>query len=117
MGSSKRAAVLAHSLKARIATARFPLSGSAERGIQRRVWAYADTLKELGLPPERVVVAVKRVARSAAVPPTSRITSFPMALDGRDKLLVDMVGWCIEGYYDTRRQPTKTRKAPRTRMR
>jgi len=76
------------------------LSRSVELEIRKRVWAYADTLKEMGLPPERVIVALKRVAREAGVDSTARMTTMPTELDGRDKLLVDMVGWCIERYYD-----------------
>ena len=100
--SQRRAAALAKSLTARVAAVDFPLSDSVEREIQRRVWAYADSLKALGLPPERVVVAVKRVASIGGVNPTSRVTSMPADLDGRDKLLADMVNWCIERYYDHR---------------
>jgi hypothetical protein len=91
---------MAKSLTARVAAAQFPLSGAAEREIQKRVWDYADTLKEAGFPPERVIVAVKRVAGDAGVHPTSRVTAMPTELDGRDKLLADMVNWCIERYYD-----------------
>jgi hypothetical protein len=62
------------------------------------VFEYADELKGLGLPPERVIVAVKRVANEAGLH-SSRVIPSPRHLEGKDKLLVDMVGWCIERYY------------------
>src|SRR5262245_24967852 len=99
MRSSRRVAAMAKSLTARVAAVQFPLSRFAERESQRCFWAYADTLKKVGLPPERVVMAVKRVASEAGVHATSRITTMPTELDGRDKLLTDMVNWCIERYY------------------
>jgi hypothetical protein len=42
---------------------------------------------------------VKQVAGEAGLHSTSRTTSSPAALDGADKLLVEMVTWCIEQYY------------------
>jgi hypothetical protein len=55
-----RAAEIGGALQARLSEIRFPLDPPIEREIQRHVCAYADELKALGLPPERVVVAVKR---------------------------------------------------------
>ena len=101
MGSAKRrAAAMARALADRVAAVDFPLSESAESEIRTRVWAYAEALRAVGLPPERVVVALKRVASAGGVNATSRLTSMPADLDGRDKLLTDMVNWCIERYYD-----------------
>jgi len=93
-----RAAEIAGALQARLVEIHFPLNASVEREIQRHVFEYADELKGLGLPPERVIVAVKRVANEAGLH-SSRIIPSPKHLEGKDKLLVDMVGWCIERYY------------------
>ncbi len=93
-----RAAEIAGVLQARLGEIHFPLNASVEREIQRQVFEYADELKGLGLPPERVIVAVKRVANEAGLH-SSRIVPSPKQLEGKDKLLVDMVGWCIERYY------------------
>lgn len=99
MDAYDRAAELAGSLQARLTEIRFPLTTPIEREIQREVCAYADELKDLGLPPERVIVAVKRVANEAGLHTTRRVVPSSIQLDGKDKLLVDMVGWCIERYY------------------
>ena len=99
MSDYNHAAEIAGALAARLAEVSFPLPAPLEREIQRQVCEYADELKGLGLPPERVIVAVKRVANEAGVSSTSRIVPSPTLLEGKDKLLVDMVGWCIERYY------------------
>jgi hypothetical protein len=95
----ERAAEIAGALQASLVEISFPLTAPVEREIQRQVYDYADELKRLGQPPERVIVAVKRVANEAGVRSTSRIVPSPALLEGKDKLLVDMVGWCIERYY------------------
>ena len=87
-------------LGARLAGVRFPLTAPAEREIQRHVYEYADELKGLGLAPERVVIAVKYAANQAGIHATVvHLTNPRRLLDGKDKLLVDMVGWCIERYF------------------
>ena len=93
-----RAAEIAGALQACLGDIHFPLNAFVEREIRRQVYEYADELKDLGLPPERVIVAVKRVANEAGLH-SSRIVPSPKQLEGKDKLLVDMVGWCIERYY------------------
>ena len=99
-----RAEEIGGELHARLTDIRFPLDPSIEREIQRIVYSYADELKVLGLPPERVIVALKRVANEAGVYSTSRIVPSASQLEGKDKLLVDIVGWCIERYYSRPRR-------------
>ena len=94
-----RAAEIGGSLRARLSEIRFPLDPPIEREIQRQVCAFADELKELGLPPERIILAVKRAANEAGIYSTIRISGFSRNLDGPDKLLADMAGWCIHQYY------------------
>jgi hypothetical protein len=95
----ERAAALAGALQSHLRDISFPLAPAIERDIQREVWDYADELKGLGLPPERVIIAVKRAANEAGLYSTHRVVATPSDLDDGDKLLVDMVGWCIERYY------------------
>jgi hypothetical protein len=99
----ERATALAGVLEAHLRDIRFPLAPAVEREIQREVWDYADELKGLGLPPERVIIAVKRAANEAGLYSTQRVITTRSALDDADKLLVDMVGWCIERYYGPHR--------------
>jgi hypothetical protein len=94
-----RAAEIGGALQARLAEIRFPLEPPIEREIQRHVCAFADELKDLGLPPERIILAVKRAANEAGIYSTMRLSGFTYDLDGGDKLLADMVGWCIRRYY------------------
>jgi hypothetical protein len=99
MDGYDRAAQLSGDLQSRLLGPRFPLADRTEREIRETVCEYVDQLKELGLPPERIIVAVKRLANEAGVRATSRLVATPATLEGADKLLVDMVAWCIERYY------------------
>jgi hypothetical protein len=89
----------AGALETRLAGIRFPLSRDDEAEICTRVFEYAGELKDLGMPPERVIVAVKRVADAAGIRSSRRIAWRNEPLAGRDKLLVDLVVWSIARYY------------------
>ena len=95
-----RAHKLDGALRARLSCATFPLPRSAEDELRQFVSEYACELKQLGLPPERVLVAVKRAAYAVGIyaPPFSIPNR--RATDGKRKLLDDIVTWCIAGYYD-----------------
>ena len=95
-------ASLADDLHLRLSGITFPLTTRVESDIRERLGAYVDQLKELNLPPERIIVAVKRLANDAGIRSTSRRVATRASLDGADKLLVDMVGWCIERVYARR---------------
>jgi hypothetical protein len=51
-----------------------PLGQLAHDNLRADVWAYVDHLKADGWPPERVIVAVKRVASDAGFHPTATVT-------------------------------------------
>jgi hypothetical protein len=86
-------------LRERIATLRLPLTPSAKDGLRGAVCTYVDELKALGWLPERVIVAVKQLAREAGLKSSAWkvLTSTPNTAS--DNLLVEVVGWCIERYY------------------
>jgi len=96
------AAELAGALQARLDDLRFPLNDAAERELRDSVFAYADALKGLDLPVERIIVSVKRLANDAGIY-ASRHVPTRTELAGKDKLVVDLVGWCIQRYYDPSR--------------
>ena len=96
---SDHAALLGGALEVRLSVIRFPLSEPTEREIYHLVSAYVAELKALGFPPERVIIAVKRAANEAGLYSTVRVTGISHDLNDADKLLVDMVRWCIERYY------------------
>ena len=85
-------------LQASLRELAWPLSAETEAEVFNRTCDYVDELKELRLPPERVVIAVKRAANEAGVHPAHRSGSSARLYDA-DKLRVDMVRWCVERYY------------------
>jgi hypothetical protein len=89
---------VAAELEARLRELAWPLSAQDEAEVQQRVCEYADELKALGLPIERIILSVKRAANRAGLSASPHLPS-TAALHGTDKLLVDMVRWCIDRYY------------------
>src|SRR5690349_20003466 len=85
-----------------LAVARAP-AVAAERPAELResVYAVVDDLKTAGWPPERVVVAMKQIAEDAGLSPSQKLITFPGDhITERDAIVVDMVRWSIERYYD-----------------
>jgi hypothetical protein len=68
--------------------------------FQPLVCSVVDVMKEEGWPPERVIVAVKAIARDAGLSPSSEVMLAHFSLDELDDLLTSSVRWCIERYYD-----------------
>ena len=62
--------------------------------VRAAVFAYVATLKSDGLPPERVLVAVKAAARSAGIPDSPWLD-----IGDGPRRMSPVVGWCIEEYY------------------
>ena len=67
--------------------------------LQEKVCAVVDELKAAGWPPERVIVAIKRIAEDGGLRPTKMVLSKSAPLIDGDALIVDMVQWSIERYY------------------
>jgi len=101
MRDYKHVAEMATDLQTRLSEVQFPLSEPVEREIRRHVYTYADELRALGVPPERVIVAVKQVAEDAGLGEAPN----PIAQSGEEfrtdseKLVSDMVSWSIDSYY------------------
>ena len=96
----RRAHKLDGALRARLSNATFPLTLGAEDEIRRYVSEYAGELRALGLPPERVLVAVKRAAYDVGIYGPPLAIPRWRATDGKNKLFDQIVSWCIAGYYD-----------------
>jgi hypothetical protein len=92
---------LAAGLKVWLAGVKPSLGQPARDDLRADVWAYVDHLKAEGWPPERVSVAVKRVAHDAVFHPSalSVTRTRSSGLATTDALFGEMVGWCIERYY------------------
>jgi hypothetical protein len=58
-----------------------------------------DDLKAEGWPPERVIIAVKRVAEEAGIRTTHGVLSTTAPLTQQDMATVNAVRWCIQRYY------------------
>lgn len=72
---------------------------SNDDALRNEVCAVVDHLKAAGWPPERVIVAVKRIADDAGLRPSRAVLSATGDLSPDDALLVRMTQWCIERYY------------------
>ena len=77
-----------------------PLSAQARGVLHGHVCDFVEAMRARGWPPERVILAVKRIGAEAGMTP-SRNIAFVEArnLNPTDKLLIDIVGWCIAEYF------------------
>jgi hypothetical protein len=91
---------------------------SAERlAIRELVFAFVDERKQVGWPPERVIVGVKQLARDADIRPSRRAIERDARFAPADVLLIEMVHWCIDRYYSVSpvssgAQPLRARREP-----
>ena len=67
--------------------------------LHDEVCAVVDELKGANWPPERIIVAVKRIADDAGLRPSRNVLYASGELSLDDALLVQMIRWCIERYY------------------
>ena|SRR5690348_13508717 len=76
-----------------------------EKALRDQICAVVDDLKAAGWPPERAIVAVKEIAFEAGLTPTRNVLSLSNRdLRDQDALMVKVVRWCIECYYDDTHQ-------------
>jgi hypothetical protein len=92
-GVLQKATLLRH----QIGSLALPLGSSDHEALRAAVCAYADELKRLGWPPERVIVNVKQLAREGGLAPSPWMV-LTEATNPADNLLVEIVGWCIARY-------------------
>ncbi len=72
-----------------------------EKVMHDPVCDIVEDLKAAGWPPERTIVAIKQVAAEAGLLESRSVLSLSVHdLDARDSLMVKLVRWCIECYYD-----------------
>jgi hypothetical protein len=87
----------AERLRRRLADLIFPLDDRARTEVRRCVDEYVDLLKSQDAPPERVLIALKRIAEEAGI--RSRALPTDVSRGSRSDLMMDMVAWSIERYY------------------
>ena len=74
-----------------------PLTGSQLRALVRE---WTMVLRTEGLPPERVLVVVKRFVHEAIAPSVTHYADADAPNHRRDLLVADASQWCIEAYFD-----------------
>jgi hypothetical protein len=85
-----------------VATLRADLSRGPRldnEALHDEVCAVVDQLKAAGWPPERVIVAVKRIGDDAGLRPSRAVLNAKGRMTPDDALIVRMIQWCIERYY------------------
>lgn len=71
--------------------------------LRRNVHEFVDISKRKGAPVERVIVALKEIAAASGMRSTTDMVSLRSQLTPRDRLLLDVVRWVVERYYDYQR--------------
>ena len=91
----------ANALQHQLERLRFPLGDDQRADVRRCVSDYVDWAKTQHWPPERMLIDIKRVAAEARVTVSSLPS--PESRESRAHLLMDMVAWSIERYYEGER--------------
>jgi hypothetical protein len=86
-------------LKERLASLRVPPDISTELEVRELVWAFVDERKAAGWTPERVIIAVKQIARESGLRAPRMAVRRDGGLATTDDFLVEMVGWIIDRYF------------------
>jgi hypothetical protein len=93
-------ALLASSLRDRLSRVAGPVSTLDLGGIHELVCRYVAELRDRGWPPERVITAVKQVARDAGLRASANQALAESRWTDTDRLLAKLVRWCIVRYYE-----------------
>lgn len=99
MPPHRHAQQLAVDLEERLARLTFPVSPTSVAELRATVSQYTDELRSRGVSPEGVIVAVKQIAQGAGYAAPKPSAQSAECRNERDKLLTDLVSWCIDGYY------------------
>ena len=67
--------------------------------LRQRVFAVVDDLKRMDWPPERVIIAVKQIARDGGLTPSLQFVQAESSLSNGDAVLAKIVRWAIDRYY------------------
>ncbi len=80
----------------------FPLNDEQRQALRANVNAYVDLAKQQEWPPERIIATVKRTAHVAGLDASIRVqrSAAQYELITADPLLVEIVGWCIDRYFN-----------------
>lgn len=88
----------AAALRQRLRAISVPPSADERAELQQRVHDFVDELRASGHAPEHVIVAVKKIARSAGFR-RFRVRAPSVRAEARDQLLTDIVDWSVKRYF------------------
>jgi len=80
-----------------------PLDVPERDALKRGVRDFVEDAKRRGVPPERVIATMKRIAHEAGLRPSGRVALvMSRSVTAKDALLTELVAWCIDRYYGDR---------------
>jgi len=86
-------------IRDRLAHMASPLDRRELAGVRELVSQYVAVLHDRGLPPERVITAVKQLAREAGLRASASQALGETSWTDEDRLLAELVRWCIAQYF------------------
>jgi len=69
--------------------------------LREQVFTAVDDMKRMQWPPERVIMAVKQLARDGGLVPSFRVFNAGASLSNGDTVLASVIRWAIERYFTT----------------
>jgi hypothetical protein len=103
-------------LRHALASAPETLTPESTSRLRSRVEAFVDATKAAGWPIERVIVALKEIASDAGLRSSTSVLRLKINPDRRDALLLDIVRWCVERYFEYSRTEEKKRRTGSTEV-
>ena len=67
--------------------------------LRQQVFEAVDDMKRMEWPPERVIIAVKQIARDGGLAPSTRFVTAGASLSNGDAVLANIIRWAIDRYY------------------
>ena len=67
--------------------------------LRQQVFDAVDDMKRMGWPPERVIIAIKQIARDVGLAPSLHFVNAGESLSNGDALLASIVRWAIDRYF------------------
>lgn len=67
--------------------------------LRQQVFDAVDDMKQMEWPPERVVIAIKQIARDGGLAPSLQFVTAGASLSNGDAVLASIVRWAIDRYY------------------
>ncbi|HJQ18835.1 MAG TPA: hypothetical protein VJ867_00710 [Gemmatimonadaceae bacterium] len=106
--------MLEHSITVRLQKAFETLPADPDennrRALRSLVHEFVDVSKTKGAPVERVIIGIKQVAADAGIRSSTEMLRLRARLTPRDQVLLDVVRWAVERYFDYTRPPQEGKR-------